>query len=575
MKDTCKSQIAVTKTELPDADWQREMIFPYCKEHTDGSRILINSVTFTCYSDQGYIYVSMEKCPSELTLVINGTKISLSDATPKVTLKIDISSITLNGENHILIITDKETEMCNNTFIKVYIPYPVLKRCSVKEAGINEDMIQSISDIIEQDIKNGFPAAQLTMIKDGKIFYENAWGRLNSYDKNGQFTPDSPHANQNTLFDLASVTKMFSVNYAIQKMVTDGSLKLDTKVSSFLGDPFFENVININYKGAEITDTEFLRKRKSEITIRDLLKHQGGFPPDPQYYNLYFDAETQKHSSDKKNLLYAGNEEDVITKEDTITAICKTPLMYNPGSKTVYSDVDYMILGLIIEKVTGKNLDEYLKDEFWKPLNLKNITYTPLENGFETGDCAATELNGNTRDGSVHFPGIREHTLQGEVHDEKAFYCMGGISGHAGLFSNSTDLAVAASLMLTGGYGKKRFFSKDVIESFTAPESELYPEWGLGWWRNADNRRVCVFGPNANSYVYGHRGWTGTFIYIDPVNNVVISYLTNKINSPVADPAKNPNIFTGSNYRSANPSFIPYYINLGLSYERKDNERKW
>ena len=116
-------------------------------------------------------------------------------------------------------------------------------------------------------------------------------------------------------------------------------------------------------------------------------------------------------------------------KEATTRAIFKTPLIYEPGSNTVYSDVDYMVLGLVIEKVTGTDLDTYLKENFCYPLGLRHITYKPLENGFEQKDCAATELYGNTREGYVDFEGIRDYTLQGEVHDEKAWYSMAGISG--------------------------------------------------------------------------------------------------------------------------------------------------
>lgn len=98
--------------------------------------------------------------------------------------------------------------------------------------------------------------------------------------------------------------------------------------------------------------------------------------------------------------------------------------MYKPGTKTVYSDVDYMLLAFVIESVTGQPLDQYLEQNFWAPMGLDHITYNPLLNGFAPNDCAATELNGNTRDGAVHFTGVRTATIQGQVHDEKAFYAM-------------------------------------------------------------------------------------------------------------------------------------------------------
>ena len=118
------------------------------------------------------------------------------------------------------------------------------------------------------------------------------------------------------------------------------------------------------------------------------------------------------------------------------------------------------------------DLDTYLKETFCVPLGLKRITYEPLEHGFAPDDCAATELNGNTRDGAVSFDGIRTYTIQGEVHDENAYYCMGGVSGHAGLFASSTDLARLADLMLSGTAGDKEYFSQEVIDLFTSKKSD-------------------------------------------------------------------------------------------------------
>ena len=212
--------------------------------------------------------------------------------------------------------------------------------------------------------------------------------------------------------------------------------------------------------------------------------------------------------------------------------------MYEPGTKTMYSDVDYMLLGIVIEQVTGTDLDTYLKETFLQPMGLTHITYNPLGNGFSAEDCAATELNGNTRDGAVSFPGVRTETVQGTVHDEKAYYSMGGISGHAGLFGNAEDLAKLASVMLTGGYGGNRYFSRNVMDTFMAPKKEDAANWGLGWWREGDFQRSWYFGTQSPSDTIGHQGWTGTLIMIDPGRDLVIAYLTNKINSPVTDKVK-------------------------------------
>jgi CubicO group peptidase (beta-lactamase class C family) len=227
-----------------------------------------------------------------------------------------------------------------------------------------------------------------------------------------------------------------------------------------------------------------------------------------------------------------------VGREATLKAIFKTPLMYPPRTKTLYSDVDYMLACFVIEKVTGRRLDEYVRETFYEPLGLEHITFLPLENGFAREDCAATELNGTTRDNRVFFPGIRTDTVQGEVHDERAWHCMEGVSGHAGLFASATDLAKLASVMLTGGYGDCRLFSRNVMDSFTAPKAMDYGQWGLGWWRQGDLQRPWYFGTQAAPDTVGHQGWTGTMAMIDPSRELVVVYLTNKINSRVLSDAE-------------------------------------
>ena len=441
------------------------------------------------------------------------------------------------------------------------------ERVLPSEAGFHEEAFSYISDIIERDIEDGFTSAQLTVMRDGKLVYENAWGRVNSYRQDGTRDTESPEVTTETLYDLASLTKVFGVNYALQKLVTDGEIDLDSRVSDYLGDRFFQDVIEIEYEDGDIVDITTQREWKSSLTIRDLLMHQGGFPADPKYCNPYVDAKTQKPDPEKDNLLFAGNGADEKTKEATIEAMCRTPLLYEPGTRTVYSDVDYMLLGIIVEQVTGEDIDTYLKETFLKPMGLKHITYRPLDNGFTKNDCAATELNGNTRDGAISFDGIRTYTLQGEVHDEKAWYSMGGISGHAGLFGNATDVARLADVMLTGKHGDITFFSPEVIEEFTAAKSAEYRDWGLGWWRQGDMQRTKYFGSRAGEDTFGHQGWTGTLIMIDPEKKIVIAYLTNKINSPVADRDKNPNVFTGSSYTAATMGFVPEILYTGLDEE--------
>ena len=215
-------------------------------------------------------------------------------------------------------------------------------------------------------------------------------------------------------------------------------------------------------------------------------------------------------------------------------------------------------------------LDKYVENTFYKPLGLNNIVYNPLEKGFSKNTIAATELNGNTRDGAVNFANIRDYTLQGEVHDEKAYYSMGGVAGHAGLFSNASNLAKLAQVMINGGgYGNHKFFSQNTIDEFTKRKSSS-PVWGLGWWRQGDNGRSWYFSPQSSRNTYGHQGWTGTLTLIDPENNLIIVLLTNKINSPLIDNSINPNMFYGNKFTTATLGAIPTLVYESIIHNDDD-----
>ncbi len=441
--------------------------------------------------------------------------------------------------------------------------------------GIEPSVFDTISDIVTSDINHGFTSAQMAVIKDGKLIYQNAWGKTDSYNQDGTANTTAPDVTNDTLYDLASNTKMYAVNYAIQYLVTHDKFNLDSKIVDIIGQKFADDTINITYKKGENPSLEDNKKWKQELTVRDILRHQAGFPADPQYHNDAFDQSEQKPNPTVTNVLYSGSDGTSETKEKTLESICKTPLMYKPGTKTVYSDVDYMLLGLIVEKTTGQNLNDFLSTIFWKPMDLTHITYNPLEHGFSPDDCAATELNGNTRDGAIKFSGVRTKTLQGQVHDEKAFYAMGGISGHAGLFANATDLAKLANVMLTGGWDTHKFFSQDTLDTFTAPKKEdaASARWGLGWWREASNSRAWYFGTQSSSNTIGHQGWTGTLTMINPEQNLVVVFLTNKINSPVTNKEKNPNSFNGNNYVSSTLGVVPELLQMGFSTNKTDLQK--
>lgn len=548
-------------SDLPGGQWQAQPVFPAWAGYVDDTLALNSMFTFQHYSGQGTLYVAPEAGVASFALFVNNKPINTAQMAGGGVYAVDISGCTLNGDNTIQV---SAVQPAGKT-VQVSIPYPVVIEGTPEQVGLDRDVLEALEQLIQSDVDNGFPSAQMAVVKNGRLVYQNAWGRVNAYLPDGTPNTASPAVTNDTLYDLASNSKMYTANYALQLLVTQGKIDLDSRIVDLLGQSFVDDTIDITFSGYENPGLEVNKQWKSELTLRDILRHQAGFPADPQYHNDAFDQHTQKPAAGVANPLFSGWDGTPATRQATLKAIFKTPLMYKPGTKTVYSDVDYMLLAFVIESVTGQPLDQYLEQNFWAPMGLDHITYNPLLNGFAPNDCAATELNGNTRDGAVHFTGVRTATIQGQVHDEKAFYAMGGISGHAGLFSNAADLAKLASVMLTGGYGQQKFFSRNVIDTFTAPKKENAANWGLGWWREADDGRCWYFGTQSSSGTIGHQGWTGTLTLIDPVENLVVVYLTNKINSPVTNKAANPNKFNGNWYTSSTLGFVAQILYQGLS----------
>lgn len=388
---------------------------------------------------------------------------------------------------------------------------------------LDEKVTDLMETLLEEEVKKNFSGGQISVIRDNEDIYDYQFGYVNNFEKNGEAIPveDRVKVDENTLFDLASNTKMYATNYSLQKLVYEGKINIDDKVSKYF--PEFKD------------DEKSPIKGKNEMTIRDILRHQAGFPADPQYHNNKYDKDDGNING--VNDLFSQD------REKTLDMVMRTPLSYEPGSKSLYSDVDYMLLGFIVEKVTGQRLDKYFNENFAKPLNLRYTLFNPLYNGFDKNQIAASELNGNTRDGAVDFLNIRKDTIQGEVHDEKAYYSMGGVSGHAGLFSNSRELAKLANIMLNEGrYKNIRFWDKKTQDEFIKA-SEVNPSYGLGWRRMADGRYAWAFSNLASSNTIGHTGWTGTLTVIDPLEKMTFVLLTNKKNGYVLDNKENPNYF--------------------------------
>lgn len=539
--------IKFLNSNVNDEGMQANITFPDVLGNVDDTLIVNNLYSFKGYKGQGKIYITSENVDSA-RLFINGKEVNIENILldDGKTYELDFSNLSVNDRNTIQVTNIKPAD----GKINIKIPYPVVINGELESVGIHRETIELIDTIIKNDIENGFTSAQLAIVKDGVLVKNSSYGVVNSYNQDGTRKENSPEVTTSTLYDLASNTKMYSTNYAIQKLVTEGKINLTDKVSKFFPE----------FKDGE----EDAIKGKNILTIQHLLEHQAGFPADPQYHNDKFNQETQKPDPNVKNILFSQD------KETTKQMILKTPLQYEPGTKTVYSDVDYMLLGLIIEKITEMNLDDYVEKNIYEPLGLKNIIYNPLQKGFEKNNIAATELNGNTRDGAINFLNNRTYTIQGEVHDEKAYYSMDGVSGHAGLFSNAEDLAKLAQVMLNdGGYGDVKLFSKSVVEKFTQQKNSN-DKWGQGWWRQGENGRVWYFGTQASSNTYGHQGWTGTLTVIDPEENLIIVLLTNKINSPVIDNTINYNMFYGNKFTTATLGIVPTLVYESLIHKNDD-----
>ena len=559
------ASVKVTSRGSVSGGWQGEPVFPNWKGYTDDTLAMNHMYTFVGYAGQGTLCVEPESGVTGFNLFVNNRQINTAAMAAGGVWNVDISGQTINGRNTIQVGGIRP----RGKKVTVRVGYPTVQEGSLQDVGIDRDALELLEQIIQADVDNGFPSAQMAIVKNGKLVYQNAWGKVNSYNPDGTPKTDSPAATNDTLYDLASNTKMYTANYALQYLVTQGKANLDSRLVDLLGSAFAEDTIDITYNGYENPGLKVNKQWKAELTLRDILRHQAGFPADPQYHNDSFDQCSQKTVPGSTNVLFSGWDGSAATRAATLKSIFKTPLMYKPGTKTVYSDVDYMLLAFAIEAITGKGLDAFLKETFWDPMGLTHTTYNPLLNGFAANDCAATELNGNTRDGAISFTGVRTATIQGQVHDEKCYYAMGGISGHAGLFSNATELAKLASVMLTGGYGENRYFSRNVMDAFTAPKKEDAANWGLGWWREGDNQRCWYFGTQSSPNTIGHQGWTGTLTMIDPSENLVVVYLTNKINSRITDPA-NVNEFNGNWYTASTLGFVAQLLYQGLQNHGTD-----
>lgn len=328
----------------------------------------------------------------------------------------------------------------------------------------SENKFKLVDDVIEKAIKDtAFPGASLLIAKDGKIIYQKGYGHL-TYDYTSRtVTP-------NTIYDLASVSKVIATTTATMMCIDRGLFRLDDKVSKYI--------------------PQFAVNGKENITIRNLLLHNSGLPAYKRYYEMYD------------------------TAEDVLNDIYSTQLDYATGTKTVYSDLGMITVGKIIEKVTGKTLDQFCKEEIFDPLGMTNTFYNPPS--VYKNRIAPTE-NDNY---------WRHRLLIGEVHDETASM-LGGVAGHAGLFSTSGDLAKLLQMLLQkGSYQGKKFIEEQTVELFTKRQSQESSR-ALGW--DTKSPKGSSAGNLFSADSYGHTGYTGTSVWTDPERKLIVVLLTNRV----------------------------------------------
>lgn len=364
---------------------------------------------------------------------------------------------------------------------------------------IGDERFAAIDSIANDAIaKRAFPGCVVLAAKDGQITYHKAFGKY-------QYETEQP-VQLESIFDLASVTKISATTVAVMKLYEQKKIDLKKNLSDYL--PWVKK-----------TD-------KANIKIQDLLLHQGGLISFIQFYKETMDANGKPATA-----IYAALPSENYTQRvaenmyirndwrDTLRSrILKSKL--GAKNKYVYSDNDFIFLGNIVEEITGKTLDEYVRDTFYIPMNMVTTGYKPLDR-FTKADIVPTEND-------TFF---RQQLLWGDVHDEGASM-FGNIAGHAGLFSNAYDLGKLYQMLLNGGeLNGHRFLKLETIREFTAYKSVISRR-GLGFDKpEKDNakRKDPYPAKNVSSQTYGHTGYTGTCVWVDPRYNIVYIFLSNRV----------------------------------------------
>ena len=319
---------------------------------------------------------------------------------------------------------------------------------------------KDLDAMMQKTVADGnIPGGVLLVGHNGKVIYRKAFGSRSLEPTHEPMTVD-------TIFDLASLTKCIATTTSMMKLIEQGRVRLNDPVAVYL--------------------PEFAQNDKQDITVRELMTHYSGLSPDLDLKETWRgrDAAFQRAMREKP--------------------------MYPPGSRFLYSDINFETLGFLIEKVTGISLNEYARENIYQPLGMK-----------DTGFLPAVDLS--PRIAPTQYD-EQEHMLRGVVHDPTARR-MGGVAGHAGLFSTANDLALFAQDMLSGF----KIISRSTVEKMSTPQQPANAASlrGLGW--DIDSPFASNRGELLPVGSYGHTGFTGTSLWIDPVTNTYIILLTNAV----------------------------------------------
>ena len=335
-----------------------------------------------------------------------------------------------------------------------------------REVGMSADRLANINEVVARGIRGGgFPGASVVVGRQGFAVVEEGFGHLTWSANSPLVVPDR------TIYDLASLTKVIGTTTAIMVLYDEGKIGLDEPVYKYI--------------------PEFSGGEKDLVTVRMLLEHRSGLPAGRDLWRT-------AHSP-------AEAREQVID----------THLYSRPGARFVYSDLGADMLGFIVEAVSGEPLDRFLDEKVFGPLGMHDTEFRP--------DPALDERIAPTAPWSR-----RGYPLQGRVNDENA-NALGGVAGHAGLFSSASDLAIFAQMMLNGGeYNGVRIVADSTVKLFTTRAAGAGTR-GLGW-------DTCAGELGCGEYMgetaFGHTGFTGTSIWIDPDRQMFVILLTNRVYDP-------------------------------------------